>query len=296
MRTPPRLQKGDLIALASPARSINREELKTAVDMIKNRGYRVRVDPEVTAVHHQFAGNDYLRAAHFQKLIDNPEVKAIFCTRGGYGSLRIIDKLDFSAFRRRPKWIVGFSDITAIHAALQHMAVESLHASMPVNFDSSTDEALQSLFDCLEGKKPEYTAPHHAFNRFGQSEGLLVGGNLSILCCLKGSYIFPKTKENILLIEDLDEYLYHIDRMILSLKRAGVFEGLSGLVVGGMTGMNDNQVPYGQTAEEIIREHVAGYDFPVCYGFPSGHIADNRALALGKHVELIVNENGCSLR
>lgn len=296
MRTPPRLQKGDLIALASPARSISRTELQTAVDIIEKRGYRLRIDREATAVHHQFAGNDHIRTSHFQKLLDQPEVKAILCTRGGYGSLRIIDKLDFSAFRRRPKWIAGYSDITVIHARLQHLGVESLHATMPVNFESNTAGALQSLFDCLEGKKPEHTAPPHTFNRSGQAQGQLVGGNLSILYSLKGSFIFPKTKENILLIEDLDEYLYHIDRMMLSLKRAGIFDGLAGLVVGGMTDMNDNQIPYGQTAEEIIREHVAEYDFPVCYGFPSGHIADNRALTLGKQTELIVDENGASLR
>ncbi len=295
MRTPPRLQKGDLIALASPARSISKEELMPAIEIIKARGYRVQLDQDVMAVHNQFAGADRDRIDHFQHLINLPDLKAIICTRGGYGSLRIIDKLDFSAFRRRPKWIVGYSDITVFHTHLIHFGFESIHGSMPLNFKNNTPEALQSLFDCLEGKRPTYRADPHQLNRWGSAEGVLMGGNLSILYSLVGSYSFPKTKGNILFIEDLDEYLYHIDRMMLSLKRAEVFDGLGGLIVGGMTGMNDNKVPYGKSAEEIIREQLSGFDFPICFGFPAGHIDDNRALVMGGRVSFNVDAEGAML-
>jgi muramoyltetrapeptide carboxypeptidase len=295
MRTPPRLQKGDLIALASPARHISKEELMPAVEIIKARGYRVQLDQDALAIHNQFAGTDRDRTEHFQKLIDTSDLKAIICTRGGYGSLRMIDKLDFSAFRRRPKWVVGYSDITVFHTHLLHYGFESIHGSMPINFAKNTPEALQSLFDCLEGKRPTYRAGKHPLNRCGTAEGTLMGGNLSILYSLVGSYSFPKTKGNILFIEDLDEYLYHIDRMMLSLKRAEVFDGLGGLIVGGMTGMNDNKVPYGKTAEEIIREQLSGFDFPICFGFPAGHIDDNRALVMGGRVSLNVDAEGSVL-
>jgi muramoyltetrapeptide carboxypeptidase len=296
MRTPPRLLKGDLIALASPARSITKKELQEAAKIIKAKGYRCRIDPEVYASDHQFAGNDWLRATHFQRLLDDAEVKAIFCSRGGYGSLRIVDRIDFSPFRRRPKWIVGYSDITVIHAQLQYMGFESIHATMPVNFETNTPEAINSLFDCLEGKRNNHDVEPHPFNREGTAEGLLIGGNLSMFYSLVGSVSFPKTKGNILFIEDLDEYLYHIDRMMLSLKRADIFRGLAGLVVGGMSDMNDNTVPFGKSAEEIIREHIAEYDFPVCFAFPAGHLANNQALVMGRQHELNITKIKAELR
>ncbi len=289
MKTPPSLQKGDLIAFASPARSISSEELQTAIQFFEEKGYKVRLDIEVNAVFNQFAGDDEKRKAHFQSLLDDEQVKAIICSRGGYGSLRIIDKIDFKHFEKNLKWIVGYSDITVFHAhLLAQCSTESIHASMPVNFSTNSPEALSSLIDCLEGKSTDYLIKQHALNRSGKATGRLIGGNLSLLYSLQGSGSFPDSSGNILFLEDLDEYLYHIDRMVLSLKRGGLFDAITGLIVGGMTEMKDNAKPFGKTAEEIILEHVGEYDFPVCFGFPAGHIDDNRALIMGRKTLLEV--------
>ncbi|MBV5337516.1 MAG: LD-carboxypeptidase, partial [Deltaproteobacteria bacterium] len=259
MKTPIPLRKGDLIALASPARKISREELLPAMQILEEAGFSVRMDEEIFLEDHQYAGTDDQRAAHFQRLMDDPSVKAILCSRGGYGSMRLLGKLDFSQFVHHPKWIAGYSDITALHAHLHQMGIKSLHSTMPVNFAGNTSEALQSLFDALKGKN------HHTLNRKGTAEGILTGGNLSILYSLAGSADFPDLRGKILFIEDLDEYLYHIDRMMLSLKRTRAFDGLAGLIVGGLTEMKDNAVPFGKSAEEIVNEHIAEYSFPVCF-------------------------------
>lgn len=289
MRMPPCLSKGDTIAIAAPARKTSREELQFAVQYIEKQGYKVRLDETVFNIENQFAGSDEERTLHFQHLLDDAEVKAIICARGGYGTLRIIDSLDFSEFVQRPKWIVGYSDITVLHAHLnQVLKIESLHATMPINFETNSPQALDSLFKSLIGEKISYSIDPHLLNINGKCSSELVGGNLSILYSLVGSADFPETEGKILFIEDLDEYLYHIDRMILSLKRAAIFKGLAGLIVGGMTEMKDNTVPFGKTAEEIIAGHIAEYDFPICYGFPAGHIADNRALIMGRKYNLEV--------
>lgn len=282
MKTPAPLQKGDTIALASPARFIEEIIPETAIRIFSRYGLHLRTDAEAFYRYHQFAGNDEQRAAHFQYLLDDNSVSAILCSRGGYGSLRIIDKLDFSRFARRPKWIIGYSDITVFHAHLQQLVgVKSLHASMPVNFEENSSEAIESLIGCLVGEKLSYTFESHPLSIPGMATGALIGGNLSILYSLIGSRSFPEMKGKILFIEDVDEYLYHLDRMMLSLKRAGVLEQLAGLIVGGLTQMNDNKVPYGNTAENIVLEHVKDYNFPVCMGFPAGHITDNRCLIMG---------------
>lgn len=290
MRTPPALSKGDTIAIAAPARKISAEELQLAIRFIEDQGFKIRVDEAVFKHFHQFAGTDAERAAHFQTLLDDHEVKAILCARGGYGALRIIDKLDFSKFMQHPKWIIGYSDITVIHAHILKLGIQSLHATMPLNFAINTPEALQSLVDVLQNKPVHYTIENHLRNRTGTATGQLVGGNLSILYSLAGSSDFPDLKGKILFVEDLDEYLYHIDRMILSLKRMGVFENLSGLIIGGMEDMKDNAIPFGKSAEEIIAEHIVEYDFPVCFGFPVGHISDNHAMVLGRMYKFQVNE------
>jgi muramoyltetrapeptide carboxypeptidase len=290
MKTPIPLRKGDLIALASPARKISREELLPAMQILEVAGFSVRMDEEVYLQDQQFAGTDDQRSAHFQRLMDDPSVKAILCSRGGYGSMRLLGKLDFSQFVHHPKWIAGYSDITALHAHLHQMGIKSLHSTMPVNFASNTPEALQSLFDALKGKNPDFEINHHTLNRKGTAEGILTGGNLSILYSLAGSADFPDLRGKILFIEDLDEYLYHIDRMMLSLKRAGAFEGLAGMVVGGLTEMKDNPIPFGKSAEEIVNEHIAEYSFPVCFGFPAGHFPDNRCLIFGQKYQLSIGK------
>ena len=291
MRTPPSLTKGDTIGIAAPARKISREEMLPAIKFIENQGFKISLDEAVFKEFHQYSGTDSERIIHFQSLLDDPEIKAIICARGGYGAIRIIDKLDFSKFMQNPKWIAGYSDITVFHAHLNKvLQTESLHTTMPVNFATNTVEALQSLFDVLEGKPVNYSIETHVLNREGKGKGQLVGGNLSILYSLAGSSDFPELKDNILFLEDLDEYLYHIDRMILGLKRMGVFDQLSGLIVGGLTEMKDNAVPFGKTALEIVAEHITGFNFPVCFGFPAGHIPDNRAIVFGRNYQFDVGD------
>ena len=287
--TPPPLQKGDTIAFAAPARNTSAENIAFAQRFFEEKGFKVRVDEELWAVENQFAGSDAHRAQHLNKLFADSTVKAIVCVRGGYGSLRMVDQLGTTIIQKHPKWLAGFSDITVLHAHfLRQVQMESIHSSMPIDFPTNSDAALESLLNCLTEKNVEYIFEPHALSKAGQAAGSLVGGNLSILYSLVGSVSFPETKGRILFIEDVDEYLYHIDRMMLSLKRAGYLDELAGLIVGGMTKMHDNAIPLGKEAEAIIAEHVAEYSYPVCFGFPAGHQPDNRALVFGRMASLTV--------
>jgi len=288
MQQPPPLQQGDRIALSAPARKISREDLQIPIDIIEKAGYKVVFDERLFAEDRQFAGSDMLRVSLLQEYLDDSSIKAVFFVRGGYGSLRLVDQLDFSRFMQNPKWLVGYSDITVIHGRLQQLGFESLHASMPINFNNNTLEALQSLFNALENKPKTITFEPHLLNRFGKVEAEVVGGNLSTLYSMLGSGLFPETTGKILFLEDLDEYLYHIDRMMLALKRAGKLKNMAGLLVGGMTEMNDNRIPFGKTAIEIIAEHTDEYHYPRCFNFPAGHINDNRALVLGRKTRLVI--------
>lgn len=281
------LHKGDTIGLVAPARKISKKELKTAVEIIESRGYQIFAGEHLFDNDGQFAGNDANRTEDFREMILNPNIKAILAVRGGYGSVRIVDQLPLISLLSRPKWIAGYSDLTVFHNHINNLGVQTLHSSMPINFSTNTSEALDSLFDILEGKLPNYNLGNHVLNRPGKVRGTLVGGNLSVLYSLLGSASFPKTQHPILFLEDLDEYLYHIDRMMMALKRSGFLRNISGLVVGAMTDMHDNTVPFGKTAEEIIREAVEEYHFPVAFNFPAGHISDNRALIMGGTVELV---------
>jgi len=291
VKHPPKLNKGDKIGIVAPARKVVLSELEAAFTIIEQGGFKVIYDKELLASDNQFAGNDATRAAYFQKLMDDREIKAIISARGGYGSVRIIDKLNFGKFVQHPKWIIGYSDITVLHSHInRNFGIQTLHASMLLNFAQNSQSALSGLFEVLEGKNPNYTIETHPLNRKGSAKAKLTGGNLSVLYSLLGSKSFPDTKGKILFLEDLDEYLYHIDRMMVGLKRAGIFNHLKGLIVGGMTDINDNKIPFGKTVEEIISEHVNEYDFPVCFGFPAGHIDDNRPLIMGAEVEMEVEE------
>ncbi len=291
MIKPPPLVKGDKIGLTAPARKISHEELLPAVDIIRLKGFVPVYDERLFSADRQFAGNDKLRAVYLQHLLKDPEVKAIFSTRGGYGSVRIIDQLDFSKFEKNPKWLVGYSDFTVFHSHINRLyGIQTLHASMPLNFQENTEAALDGLFDVLQGKTLTYTWDEHLYNRHGTAEGILTGGNLSVLYSLLGSNSFPETEGKILFIEDLDEYLYHVDRMMMALKRAGILSGLKGLIVGGMTDMNDNEIPFGKTAEQIVREAVEKYSYPVCFNFPAGHINNNMPLIMGAKIKLEITE------
>ena len=291
MIKPPALIKGDKIGLVAPARKITSDEIADSLAVIKSRGFVPVYDELLFAAENQFAGSDSERTHLLQQMLDNQEIKAIFSVRGGYGSVRIIDQIDFSVFNLYSKWLIGYSDFTVFHSHVnQKLGVQTLHATMPLNFGSNTPEALDNLFGVLQGNAPEYYLEQHPFNRKGDAKGILTGGNLSVLYSLLGSDSFPETEEKILFIEDLDEYLYHVDRMMMALKRAGILSGLKGLIVGGMTDMNDNEIPFGKTAEQIVHEAVKNYDYPVCFSFPAGHIDNNMPLIMGAEVRLEVAE------
>ncbi len=289
MITPPYLKKGDTIAIVATARKNVEDNLKPAIEWLHNWGLEVVLGETIGLDHHQLAGTDEERAADFQKVLDNPNIKAIWCVRGGYGTVRMIDLLDFTKFKQSPKWIIGFSDVTVLHSHLNNLGFASIHGIMPVSA-KATEEAKESLRKALFGEHLEYTVPCEPLNRYGKAKGELVGGNLSILYSLLGSASAIDCTDKILFIEDLDEYLYHIDRMMMNLKRNGCLESLKGIIVGGMTKMHDNEIPWGKDALEIIDDVTKKYNIPIIYNFPAGHSADNHALILGRQVSIEVND------
>lgn len=290
------LQKNDTVAILSTARKITLNEIKPAIDLLKKWELTIEIGETIGLEENQFAGNDDERANDFQQMLDNPKIKAIWCARGGYGTVRIIDKLDFTEFKKHPKWIVGYSDVTVLHSYIHNLGFQTLHATMPLDVVKSTDEALISLKKCLFGEVVSYKIESSKENKLGKCSGELVGGNLSMLYSLLGSETSINTDDKILFIEDLDEYLYHIDRVLMNLKRNGYFNSLAGLIVGGMTDMHDNTILFGKNAKEIILDITSKYNFPVVFDFPSGHLKDNRALVLGRNVELEVGEKATKLK
>lgn len=287
---PPALCPGDVVVLVAPARKIAEADVQPALRLLEGWGLHPRLGASIGTEEHQFAGSDDLRQRDLQRALDDPEVRAVLCARGGYGTARLLDGLDLTAFRRHPKWVVGFSDPTALLAQLwRHAGVVSLHATMPVLMGRPAHEtADDSLRRLLFGKDLTYTWPAHPLNRPGRATGPLLGGNLSVLHSLLGTSSDLDWSGAILFLEDLDEYLYHIDRMLGHLARTGRLARLAGLVVGHFSLMRDNQVPFGHTAYEIIAHHVAAYDFPVAFQFPAGHEPLNTAFRHGAPVELSV--------
>ncbi|QCR23539.1 LD-carboxypeptidase [Pontibacter sp. SGAir0037] len=291
------LRQGDKIAIISTARKIALPELEAAVQTFEQWGLEVVLGKTIGASYNQFAGDDALRLEDLQQMLDNPAIKGIVCARGGYGTSRIIDQVDFSSFVSNPKWIVGFSDVTTLHSHVHNLGIESIHAIMPVLFSREGSEAAkESLRQLLFGEAIAYTAPPHAFNRTGKAKGKIVGGNLSMLHTLAATRSDISTQGKILFIEDLDEYLYHIDRMLVHLDRAGKLAGLAGLIVGHMSDMRDNAIPFGKDAYEIIAEHAGKYHFPVCFNFPVGHEPHNMALVCGREAILHVQEGEVRLQ
>lgn len=284
------LKPGSKIAITAPARMVTPDEMQYAINWLKGKGFVPVYDDRLFAHHYIFAGDDSFRAAVFQHYLDDEDIEAIWIARGGYGSIRIIDKLDFTQFLQYPKWIIGFSDGTVFHGKLNRLGVPSLHAAMPFYFENKTPEAKHALFDALLGKPLQYEFPSHPLNKNGVMEGEIVGGNLSVLYGMMGSNSIPELDGKILFIEEVDEYIYHIDRMMHALKRAGKLENLKGLIVGGLTQIKDNSHPFGMTAEQVIAEAVAEYDYPVCFGFPAGHFDDNRPLFFGLKSRIEVTE------
>lgn len=293
MYQPATLLKGDKIGIISPAGKINPEKVGVAVSKFEDAGYKVVLGNHVFDEENQFAGSDTNRLCDFQLMLDDPEIKAILCARGGYGSIRILEYLDFDLFLRNPKWIVGYSDITVFHCYLNNLlGVESLHASMPINFPSEKDEnySISTLFQSLTGNSENYKILSHKLNRIGLTEGEIIGGNLSILYSLRGTAMDFETHGKILFIEDVGEELYHLDRMMQNLKMGGKLSELQGLVVGGMSNMKVGDPDFGKTAYEIILESIENYSYPVVFDFPAGHIKENWALPFGRFLRLDVSE------
>jgi muramoyltetrapeptide carboxypeptidase len=289
---PPALQKGDSVYILSTARKITLKEIEPAVQKFEEWGLKVIIGETIGKEWRQFAGTDEERKRDFQKALDDNNVKAIICARGGYGTVRMMDDLNYDEFTKHPKWVVGFSDITFLHVHISNsIGIQTLQGLMPFSFPKATPEAIETLHKELFGTKNEYEVPPHELNRPGSAEGIMIGGNLSILYSITGTKSGMNTTGKILFLEDLDEYLYHIDRMMMNLKRSGKLQGLAGLVVGGFTEMKDNKVPFGCTAYDIIKEHVEEYNYPVCFGFPAGHIEDNRALVMGRTYSLQVSKD-----
>jgi muramoyltetrapeptide carboxypeptidase len=286
MQQAPLLKFGDTIYILSTARKMTLLELQPSISIIESWGLKVMIGQTIGAEENQFAGNDQLRSDDFNHAVHHPEVKAILCARGGYGTVRIVDHLDWNALQKNLKWIIGYSDVTTIHSHANRMGLQTLHATMPVNFSTNSEESLSTLKEALFTGSVDYADIQLKHLRPGRVDGEVVGGNLSILYSLLGSPSSINTKGKILFIEDLDEYLYHIDRMMMNLKRNGYFSKLKGLIIGGMSDMNDNAIPFGKPALEIIMEHVEEYDFPVVYDFPVGHLDDNRAIIVGSKITL----------
>ena len=290
-----KLNFGDRVGIVSTARKINLKELDMAVNIFNQWGLKVELGVNLLNEDNQFSGTIKERTSDLQAMLDNDKIKAVICARGGYGTVQIIDNIDFALFINNPKWIVGYSDVTVLHSHLNNLDIPTLHASMPINFKSNTKESLETLRKTLFGEKNYIKIDTNNYNVLGKAEGEIVGGNLSILYSLMGSNSDLDTNGKILFIEDLDEYLYHIDRMMISLKRSGKLENIKGLIVGGMTNMHDNKVRYGRNAEQIIRDYIIPYNIPTCFGFPAGHIKDNRCIKFGVKSVLDVNKSDVSL-
>lgn len=295
IKTPPYLEKGDMIGLVCPAGYMAAEKTAECVRVLEEEwGYRVKVGKTVgSSSETYFSGTDEERLADLQHMIDDDEVKAVLCARGGYGTTRIIDLIDFKKFKKNPKWIIGYSDITLLHSHLySNYYISSMHAPMAAAFNDAgyVNRFVQSLKDAIEGKKARYTIEPHEFNRKGEAIGELIGGNLSLLVHGIGTDSDIKTRGRILFIEDVSEYSYNIDRMFYQLKRSGKLKNLAGLIIGGFTGMKDTERPFGKTVYEIIQDIVKEYEYPVCFNFPVSHEKENYALKIGVGYKLEVKK------
>lgn len=296
MKTPPYLKKGDKVAIVCTARSYSSDEAVEAISLFESWGLEIEFGSTIDVNVNQLGGTDEQRTEDLQRMLDRKDIKAVWIARGGYGTVRIIDQIDFSGFVQNPKWVIGFSDITVLHSHIHNLGVATLHAIMPYSVPRALPEARETLFRALFNEEYSFRIKSDPGNKSGVTEGLLIGGNLSIIYSLLGSRSSLDTSGKILYLEDLDEYLYHIDRMFYNLKRNGYFDKLKGLIIGGMTDMHDNQIPFGYDVKQIVLDITKEFGFPVCFEFPAGHIPDNRALKLGTKVRLEVNEVETTLR
>jgi muramoyltetrapeptide carboxypeptidase len=294
---PPPLVPGAQIAVVAPASQVNKGSIEKGIEVLEQWGYRIYRGEALYSQHGQFAGADAIRLADLQNVINDPDVSAVIMARGGYGTTRIMDRLDFTALINHPKWIVGFSDITALHAHLQQLGLASIHGSMPGFYHLAEAQAsTESLRRLLCGSLDDFHIPPHDLNRPGLADGKVVGGNLAIISHLIGTRSALDTEGKILLLEDVGEYLYNIDRMMVQLRRSGLLANMAGLVVGHFNELKDTKIPFGKDVLEIISEHVSDYDYPVAFGFPVGHTEENFPFVEGAYAELRVEERVCSLR
>ena len=285
---PPVLKKGDVVGIVTPASAIDKKAIEEALKVLETWGLEVILGARVYDVFNQYGGRDEDRLEDLNQMIENDKIKAIWCARGGYGCIRIAGQVNFKAFALHPKWLIGFSDITIFHSVLQEEHnIQTMHAMMPLNLiDLKNVKALEGIRDVLFGQNPKYSLKSNKLNKTGKANGILTGGNLSILYSLLGTKYDFDTAHKILFIEDVGEKYYHIDRMMQSMKLAGKLENLKGLIVGGMNEMTDSKQPFGKNPNEIIAETVEEYDYPVIFDFEAGHIDDNYPLILGADIRM----------
>ena len=262
---------------------------------LEENGFKVLISKNCLGKHHYFSGTDEERLLDLQFGIDHPDVRAILCARGGYGSIRLVDRINWANMLREPKWLIGFSDITVFHHRLNKLGVQSIHGSMPINFEKNTEAALTSLVNTLKGSWPQFLLPSNQCNKVGIATGNLIGGNLSIVYSMLGTDDQYDFEDSILFLEDLGEHYYQVERMFFALKKSGAFQKIKGLIIGGISELEDTDPPLGRTIEEIVLDQLMFTRIPVLFNFPGGHIEDNRAMVFGKKIQLTVSEGEASV-
>jgi muramoyltetrapeptide carboxypeptidase len=292
IKIPPYLKKGDTIGITCPAGYLDRVKTQSCINTLQSWGFEVMVGKTLgSKSDNYFSGPDEQRLHELQAMLDDDSVKAILCGRGGYGTSRIIDAIDFSKFKRKPKWIIGFSDITVLHCHLNtKLKIASLHAPMASAFNDGENEYIQSFKKAITGKKAKYICATHPLNRKGTASGELVGGNLALLVNVIGTPSDIITNNKLLFIEDISEYLYSIDRMFYQLKRSGKLDKLAGLIIGGFSEIKDTARPFGKTVQELITDIVKEYNYPVCFDFPVSHEKENQSLKVGIRHQLKIGQ------
>ena len=288
---PAYLDRGDTIGVVCPAGYMAMERVQQCLQILQAWGFKLKVGKTVGGNStNYFSGTDKERLTDFQEMLDDDEVKAVLCARGGYGIGRIIEQIKFKKFAKQPKWIIGFSDVTVLHAHIySNYKIATLHAPMAGAFNEGENEFVLSLRSALTGTSAKYEVKPHEFNKIGMASGELVGGNLALLTHICGTSSDIKTKNRILFLEDVGEYLYNVDRMLYQLKRNGKFDKLSGVIIGGFTENKDTDRPFGKTVFEIIHEIFQEFDYPICFGFPVSHGIENYALKIGVEYNLSIS-------
>lgn len=295
MIQPPALNPGDLIYITAPAKLMDAQAVTYAKKHLEENGFKVLISKNCLGKHHYFSGTDEERLWDLQFGIDHPDVRAILCARGGYGSIRLVDRINWANMLREPKWLIGFSDITVFHHRLNKLGVQSIHGSMPINFEKNTEAALTSLVNTLKGSWPQFLLPSNQSNKVGIATGNLIGGNLSIVYSMLGTDDQYDFEDSILFLEDLGEHYYQVERMFFALKKSGAFQKIKGLIIGGISELEDTDPPLGRTIEEIVLDQLMFTRIPVLFNFPGGHIEDNRAMVFGKKIQLTVSEEEASV-